>query len=78
MKFKLKYILFCLAAALVFKSHSQNTYNICKGDKIILKKFLINGEDIQALALFNSASFQQYHIMFNVLFILDVQSFLCT
>ena len=31
MKFKLKYILFCLAAVLVFKSHSQNTYTICNG-----------------------------------------------
>jgi len=37
MKFKLKYILFCLVAALVFKSHSQNTYTICKGDSIFIQ-----------------------------------------
>ena len=37
MKFKLKYILFCLAAVLVFKSHSQNTYNICKGDSVLIQ-----------------------------------------
>ena len=37
MKFKLKYILFCLAAALVFKSHSQNTYTICEGDSIFIQ-----------------------------------------
>ena len=37
MKFKLKYILFCLAAVLVFKSHSQNTYTICKGDSVLIQ-----------------------------------------
>ena len=37
MKFKLKYILFCLAAVLVFKSHSQNTYTICNGDSVFIQ-----------------------------------------